>query len=115
MANERPFDIPMNNVSNVFVNNYNQFLEQNFVGEITTEKIEERNAENDTIIATYEYKEQIKKKVKGIIDLLQESVFEQEAIEHKKKEENHLKMLLEEQAKLKAHEAELIEVKNSLC
>jgi len=110
MANERPFDIPINNVSNVFVNNYNQFLKQNLVGE-SDRAFEERNAENDTIIATYDYKEEIKKKVKGIIDLIQDSIWMQEGLEDLKKEKNHLKSLLEEKEKLKALEKELNEVK----
>ena len=113
MANERPFDIPINNVSNVFVNNYNQFLKQNLVGE-SDRAFEERNAENDTIIATYDYKEEIKKKVKGIIDLIQDSIWMQEGLEDLKKEKNHLKSLLEEKEKLKVLEKELNEVKECL-
>ena len=105
VADERPFDIPENNASNIFVNEYNQYLE------MYDEKDHyEKTLENDNAIATFEYRENIKKKLRQVMSLLEESKVTQADLNQRKNDEITLNSLIEEEKKLKLHETELTRV-----
>ena len=104
-ANERPFNIPENNTSNIFVNEYNQLFS------IIQENNQlEKNFENENAIATFEYRESIKKKLRQVISLLEESRVTQADLNQRKNDESTLAALIEEERKLKSHEQELSKV-----
>lgn len=104
-VNERPFNIPENNTSNIFVNEYNQLLS------LIDEKDQlEKNFENENAIATFEYRESIKKKLRQVISLLEESKVTQADINQRKNDEITLTALVEEERKLKLHEEDLTKV-----
>ena len=110
LSNERPFHIPENNVSSVFVNEYSQFLEHELQVSGMRE-YENKNAENTTAIILYEYKQKIEKKLRAIMELTQEGLMYQNQLDQTKRENDELQALLNEKKSLKAHESRLTQVR----
>lgn len=106
---DRHYHILENNVSNVFVNEYFQFLE-NDEREGEVRGFEGGNSENTTTIVTYEYKQQIEKKLRNIMELIQESMSNQNTADQFKRENEQLEALLIDKENLKAQEKKLSEV-----
>lgn len=88
------------------MNEYDLFLDDERENVIR----EDGNSENTATIMTFEYKQQIEKKLRSIMELIQESMSNQNAADQFKRENEQLEALLVDKEGLKAQEKKLSDV-----